>query len=101
MVQGARPQRQVLDGHQGRRMKLDRDEWLSGIFGYDVFKIGIVNDESIDPQAIFSRLPSVGRSFCYAKVPVAQVGQVGALTSAGLRVVDVNVTFERQPSPLN
>lgn len=77
-------------------MKFVSDTWLSEVFGYDVFKINLENNETLDSKNIFPKeLPK--RAFYYAKVPVTAVSQVGNLTNAGFRVIDVNVTFERQP----
>jgi dTDP-4-amino-4,6-dideoxy-D-galactose acyltransferase len=78
-------------------MRFDRDTWLSGIFGCDVFKASFEKDEILDPRIIFSEALNSRRAFYYVKVPVASVAQVGALTMAGFRVIDVNVTFEREP----
>jgi GNAT superfamily N-acetyltransferase len=84
-------------------MKLVPDKWLGGIFGYDVFKLMVEEHELINLSEIFSedRLPL--RAFYYVKIPVTSIDRVGALTEAGFRVMDVNVTFEREPAdlPLN
>ena len=78
-------------------MRFDPDTWLTGIFGCDVFKASLEKDEVIDPKKVFSESLLSHHAFCYAKVPVTSVAQVGALTMAGFRVIDVNVTFEREP----
>jgi dTDP-4-amino-4,6-dideoxy-D-galactose acyltransferase len=78
-------------------MKFVRDAWLSEVFGYDVFKLNIENGEIIDSKNVFVKASPPHRAFYYAKVPVTSVSQVGALTNAGFRVIDVNITFERQP----
>jgi ribosomal protein S18 acetylase RimI-like enzyme len=75
-------------------MKFVSDVWLSEVFGYDVFKVNLENSKNIFPK----ELPK--RAFYYAKVPVTAVSQVGDLTNAGFRVVDVNVTFERKPQAI-
>lgn len=82
-------------------MKFVRDAWLSEVFGYDVFKLNIENDEIIDSKNVFSKDALPSRGFYYAKVPVTSVAQVGVLTNAGFRVIDVNVTFERQPENIS
>jgi ribosomal protein S18 acetylase RimI-like enzyme len=80
-------------------MNFARDAWLSEVFGYDVFKLNIENNEILDSKNIFPKeLPK--SAFYYAKVPVTSVLQVGALTSAGFRIIDVNITFERQPEAI-
>lgn len=77
-------------------MKFARDAWLSEVFGYDVFKLNLESDEILDSKSIFPKeLPKC--AFYYAKVPATAVSQVGDLTNAGFRVIDVNVTFEREP----
>ncbi|MFN3491906.1 MAG: hypothetical protein ACK40V_06765, partial [Anaerolineales bacterium] len=77
-------------------MKFAHDVWLSEVFGYDVFKINLENNETLDSKTIFpNELPK--RAFYYVKAPAASVSHVGALTDAGFRVIDVNVTFEREP----
>lgn len=79
-------------------MKFVTDAWLSKVFGYDVIRMNLEKDETIDPVDVFSRTSLPQRAFYYAKVPVTAVGQAGALTTAGFRVIDVNVTFERVPA---
>lgn len=82
-------------------MKFARDAWLSEVFGYDVFKLNIENDESIDSKNVFTKDSLPSHAFCYAKVPVTSVSQVGSLTNAGFRVIDVNVTFERKSEDIS
>jgi dTDP-4-amino-4,6-dideoxy-D-galactose acyltransferase len=79
-------------------MKLSADAWLSSIFGYDVIRVFLEKDESIDPEKVFVKDSLPSRGFYYAKVPVKSVEQVGMLTRAGFRVTDVNVIFEREPA---
>src|SRR5688572_4478693 len=79
-------------------MKFVPDAWLSGVFGYDVIRVIAEKDELVDPKTIFPRDSLPQRAFYYTKVPVTAVEQVGGLTNAGFRVIDVNVTFERQPA---
>jgi len=79
-------------------MRFDTDTWLGGIFGCDVFKAGFAKDEVLEAKDVFSESVLPSRAFYYAKVPVTSVAQVGALTKAGFRVIDVNVTFEREPA---
>ena len=81
-------------------MKFLLDPWLSGIVGYDVIRVCLENDEAIDPKMIFPGPDGRRTAFFYAKLPVTSVAQVGALTHAGFRVVDVNVTFEREPAEI-
>lgn len=79
-------------------MRFDLDAWLSGIFGCGVYRASLEKDEAPDPKNIFSGNLLPRNAFYYAKVPVTSVAQVGSLTMAGFRVIDVNVTFEREPA---
>jgi len=78
-------------------MKLLPDAWLSKIFGYDVIRVVLEKDDLPEPGAVFPQATLPPRAFYYAKVPVTSVEQAGRLTQAGFRVIDVNVTFEREP----
>lgn len=81
-------------------MDILEDKWLSGIFGYGVFKINVVpssisSPESLDGVRDGVREHAGGRqaAMYYSKVDTAQVDLVRALGAAGLYVVDVNVTL--------
>jgi ribosomal protein S18 acetylase RimI-like enzyme len=80
-------------------VRIESDPWLAGLFGCEVFRVTLPEVvEAIAPAILFSA--AVGpRAFFYAKAPVARVAQVGALTAAGFRVIDVNVVLEREPAP--
>ncbi len=82
-------------------MKFVPDAWLSEVFCYEVFKLNLENNEAIESNNIFVKDSLPKRAFYYAKVPVTAVSQVGTLTSAGFRVIDVNVTFEREPEDVS
>ncbi|MFN8413209.1 MAG: GNAT family N-acetyltransferase [Anaerolineales bacterium] len=79
-------------------MKFVPDAWLSEVFGYDVIRVGLEKGETFDSKDVFPKTSLPQRAFYYTKVPVTSVAQVGALTNAGFRVTDVNVTFEREPA---
>jgi len=78
-------------------MKFIPDPWLSKVFGYDVIKVVLEKDDLNNPAMVFPQSSLPQRAFYYTKVPVTSVEQVGRLTHAGFRVIDVNVTFEREP----
>lgn len=85
-------------------IKLDLDKWLSEIFGYSVFKVGI--GEPVEragvPALLKDLLPASingGPAFLYARVPTSNVDQVRGLAGQGFYVVDVNVTFALQAKP--
>jgi len=73
MVQGTGPQRQILDGYQGKWMRFDSDTWLGGIFGCDVFRVSLEKDEVPEPKNVFSESLLPRNAFYYAKLPVTSV----------------------------
>src|SRR5262245_66316377 len=77
-------------------MKIDPDPWLASVFWHDVFR---VVPEGTDTASLQHHLRArEGRAaFYYAKVATARIDQVQALARLGFGVVDVNVTFEREP----
>jgi ribosomal protein S18 acetylase RimI-like enzyme len=95
------PARPVVSG-----VKIERDAWLSRIFGYDAFKVpfdgGRPSAADLGEAVAAHQLrlltgASAGaRAFYYAKVPTRRVDFVQALAQSGFGVVDVNVTFEYQ-----
>ena len=86
-------------------MKIDCDSWLSDIFGHGVFKVSVSHSDEVEPinkaddlKLLVSHQSCIRPSFYYAKIPTERVDQVHALTSRGFGVVDVNITFARQPA---
>jgi ribosomal protein S18 acetylase RimI-like enzyme len=83
-------------------MKIERDIWLTNIFGHDVFKVSL-SVESLserDPKERVDTLIDYASGqpvFFYTKISTTCVDQVEAMTSIGFNVVDVNVTFEKKP----
>jgi len=92
---------------------IERDAWLSRIFGYDAFKIPFDGGRPaaadvreavaahqlrlLNPSTPLGTGGSTGaRAFYYAKVPTRRVDFLQALAQSGFGVVDVNVTFEYQ-----
>jgi ribosomal protein S18 acetylase RimI-like enzyme len=77
-------------------MEIIDDGWLTNIFGYPVFRIDVsAPDEPTSQIAGLIKRHASERptSFYYAKVDTKQIEVVRQLGSAGLYVVDVNVTF--------
>ncbi len=84
-------------------MRIEADAWLSRIFDYPVFKLSLpVESQDGSLFEISSKVlcasAQAKNAFYYAKVPTTHVGLVQLLTATGFTVVDVNVTFERQPA---
>lgn len=75
-------------------MRIEPDLWLQGLFGHGVFRVTPSDQVAAEP---LYRAAGGQQAFFYAKVPVTEVRRVGILTELGFKVVDVNVTFERQP----
>lgn len=77
-------------------MKVEADPWMAKVFGHDVFRVA---PEGTDTTALRHHLRArEGRTAFYcAKVATDRIDQVQALAALGFGVVDVNVTFEREP----
>ncbi len=79
-------------------MKIEPDIWLSEVLGYNAYRVmeldqcPFLSKEDLIPPSCTSPI------FYFAKVPVKEVDIVHSLCSAGFRVVDVNIIFEREPS---
>lgn len=89
-------------------MDIDRDAWLSDLFGHDVFKISAGERGPFAREAIAEhQLKSLcgaardRRLFYYARVPTARVDLVRGFNEAGFYVVDVNLTLSRAPVVLD
>jgi dTDP-4-amino-4,6-dideoxy-D-galactose acyltransferase len=67
------------------------DAWLTQRLGRPAFVV--------EPGDDAGALPG-GAGFFHAKVPASDVARVGALEACGFRVVDLNLTLRREPSPL-
>jgi len=85
-------------------MRIEFDEWLSNIVECSVFKLTLEEQEcgSRESELLEEKIreiPWKNGAFYYAKVPTRRIDQVLALTEGGFRVVDVNVTFRRDPNP--
>lgn len=76
-------------------MKISRDDWLSDIFGYNVFRCSLTEtSETSDHESLPLRMHQCEKALYYAKVPTERIDLVHTLARAGFRVVDVNVTLE-------
>ena len=81
-------------------MEIHEDRWLSSIFGYGVFKIEVESPDVAQDHDAADICDRISRhasqqdaAMYYAKVDTNQVAAVWLLGTAGLYVVDVNVTF--------
>lgn len=73
-------------------MKIEKDIWLSSIFGYDVNKISYLTDPSKVTPEIFSGQRT---AFFYAKIPATSLDYTIRFSNIGFHIVDVNVVLER------
>lgn len=83
-------------------MKIDSDRWLQRHLGGTVRVVRPAeHDKAAEIRDFLSGALKhvVEPTFFHAKVPVERVDHVAALTSVGFAVVDVNVTFSREPGP--
>lgn len=83
-------------------MKIDCDNWMSSVFGYQVFNVKVTDGDSCDcaREQIVERSGGEKGIF-YTKVPVANIDEVRNLTRIGFYVVDVNVTFTCSPGRMD
>ena len=81
-------------------MKFVPDEWLGGVLGYDVFRIDLEPNEPVETAQILPMKAMSHKSLVYVKIPATHIQQMGAFTTAGFKVIDVNVIFEREPQQL-
>ena len=87
-------------------MEIQKDRWLSAIFGYGVFKIHLApvsvtgeHNASDICDLILRHARQQAVVMYYTKVDTGQVDLVRKLSSIGLYVVDVNVTFSMTTNP--
>lgn len=74
------------------------DPWLGDVLGKPAYRLDPDADPR-EPDAVLARAGRDGPTFVDAKVSTRDVDLVARLTAAGFRVVDVNVTLERDPDP--
>jgi len=79
-------------------VKIYLDLWLSSIFGYNVFKVTPPTIAVADLSAITTHVREYDRAFYYVKLVVDRITVLNQFVSIGFRVVDVNITFEREPT---
>ena len=79
-------------------MKIEPDTWLSEVLGYNAYRVVELDHDPLFSKEDFISSSCTSSSFYFAKVPVKETGAVNSLCNAGFRVVDVNITFEREPS---
>jgi dTDP-4-amino-4,6-dideoxy-D-galactose acyltransferase len=73
------------------------DDWLSQALGMPAFALGLPVPAAPALAADFARLP--GDAFCFAKVPAEDRAALAALQTAGFRLIETQVTFERAADP--
>lgn len=80
-------------------MKIDLDLWLASTFGYDVFKVTppITEAADLSVYTLHTRIQQ-DRAFYYTKLATDCIAVMSQFVSAGFRVVDVNISFEREPA---
>ncbi|MGE0392411.1 MAG: N-acetyltransferase family protein [Vicinamibacterales bacterium] len=76
-------------------MTFDPDPWLSAICGYAVFR---ASSPETPPGQDLPAVSGGARALHYTRVPTTAVGTVRDLTRLGFGVVDISMTFEREPS---
>lgn len=86
-------------------MKIIEDGWLTSIFGYPVFKVGVLSQNPEDNNSAESfaglsrHIAGQSQALYYAKVSTDEVGYVRKLSDTGFYAVDVNVTFGMDAEP--
>ncbi len=75
-----------------------KDEWLSGIFGHDVY--AVILDSAFTGGTGPKSLKDLQRSrvFLYSKVSCDDLNGIGFLNDSGFYLVDTNVVFEKKIS---
>ena len=73
--------------------KIRPDPWLAALFGRDVFRVDGCGPGAALARTVDEHRRQQSRAFYYAKIDAADVPTIGALTGAGMAVVEVNVTF--------
>jgi ribosomal protein S18 acetylase RimI-like enzyme len=77
-------------------MAIAEDTWLSGIFGYPVFRAGLSSESSEGIQVIADHTKSQQTAFYYTKLKSEDVELASRLSAAGFFVVDMSVTLDRE-----
>jgi ribosomal protein S18 acetylase RimI-like enzyme len=72
---------------------ISTDAWLSALFDRPVFQVRVGEAPGDAGAAVSGHARSQRQAFYFAKVGVAEVATVAALSRAGMSVVDVSVTF--------
>jgi ribosomal protein S18 acetylase RimI-like enzyme len=72
---------------------ISADAWLSALFDRPVFQVRAAEAPGEAGAVVSGHARSQRQAFYFAKVGVAEVATVAALSRAGMSVVDVSVTF--------
>ena len=83
-------------------MKIAKDNWLSGVWGHDVFRIDVAASDqgAALGDYVSQHICEQKQAFYFTKIDTAQIEQVRTLSRTGLFVVDVNVTFQLDRVPV-
>lgn len=82
-------------------MNIDSDRWLASILDCQVFKVAIPGITETDLSAFIAHIYERNRAFYYAKLPTDNIRLVNQFVSIGFRIVDVNITFQREPAKID
>lgn len=80
-------------------IQIIKDQWLSEIFEYDVFRLvinGLAQENDLDFQRAISNYLEKMPVFIYTKIPVNMIACIHGLETLGFHIVDTNVLFEKQ-----
>ena len=84
--------------NKDRYIQLIHDGWLTKLFQYEVIQLVICDCEDLENRELLkSILPILDKKpvFVYSKVPVNTVNAVHKLENLGFRLVDTNISFEK------
>jgi GNAT superfamily N-acetyltransferase len=74
--------------------EIREDAWLSAVCGHPVYRIIAGSDEDLE-ERLARHVERQAAALYYAKIETDQIARVHRLCSAGLRVIDAQVTFRR------
>jgi GNAT superfamily N-acetyltransferase len=76
-------------------METAHDAWLTNLLPYDAYRLSVPLHCS--PEALRDYLQNIKDGFYYVKLATDAMVQLQELQLCGFRVIDVNVTLEREP----
>ena len=83
-------------------MNITTDDWLSGIIGKNVYRINLSQcvEDSKDLDPLLNHIEHYSPAMYFTKVPTDQIAYIHKMSKLGFGIVDVNVTFKRNPAPV-